>query len=180
MVTQVNTGGIITNDTMVLTVPTVDNEQLPRTADMETEVSSSPAKPGAVASDLVEVTVAAAVTTVDTPLDSPETKCWGVQVPTLTRIRGCSMPLTPGRTLPEAPADQGADVLMPHAGLINSVSAIGEGPSVAVLAAPVTLDLSGDQGARRMRRCCSVLARADTMLVLRVSDLARCCCCGCI
>ena len=74
VVTQVNTGGIITNDTLALTVPTVDNEQLPRAADMGTEVSSSPASPGAVASDLVEVTAAAAVTTVDTPLDSARDK----------------------------------------------------------------------------------------------------------
>jgi len=44
--------------------------------------------------------------------------------------------------LPEAPADQVADVPMPHAGLINSVSAIGEGPIVSELTAPVTLDLS--------------------------------------
>ena len=41
---------------------------------METEVPSSPARPGAVASDLVEVTAAAAVMTVSTLLDSARDK----------------------------------------------------------------------------------------------------------
>ena len=143
MVTQVNTGGNINIDTPARTAPTVVNEQLLRIADMETEVPSSPARPGAVASDLVEITVAAAVMTVNTQLDSARDKelvSTGTYADTNPGVLDAADTRALG--LPEAPADQVADVLMPHARLINFVSAIGEGPIVAALTAPVTLDLS--------------------------------------
>ena len=71
--------------------------------------------------------------------------------------------------LPEAPADQVADVPMPHAGLINPVSAIGEGPIVAALTAPVTLDLSGAElfGSARAER----IVGTDVVLTHRGSGV---------
>jgi hypothetical protein len=122
---------------------------------METEVPSSPARPGAVASNLVEVTAAAAAMNVTTPLDSARDKeLVGTGAYADTNPGMLDATDTRALGLPEAPADQVADVLMPHAGLINFVSAIGEGPIVAALTAPVTLDLSGAElfGSARAER----------------------------
>ena len=144
MVTQVNTGGNINIDTPARTAPTVVNEQLLRIADVETEVPLSPTKPGAVASNLFEVTAAAAVLTVSTPLDSARDKeLVGTGAYADTNPGLLDATDTRALGLPEVPADEVADVLMPHAGLINFVSAIGEGPIAVALTAPVTLDLSG-------------------------------------
>ena len=64
-------------------------------------------------------------------------------------------------------ADQVAHVPMPHAGLINFVSAIGEGPIVAARTAPVTLDLSGAElfGSARAER----MVGTDAVLTQRYS-----------
>ena len=143
MVTQVNTGGNINIDTPARTAPTVVNEQLLRIADVETEVPLSPTKPGAVASNLFEVTAAAAVLTVSTPLDSARDKeLVGTGAYADTNPGLLDATDTRALGLPEVPADEVADVLMPHAGLINFVSAISEGLIVVALTAPVTRDLS--------------------------------------
>jgi len=158
----------------------VVNEQLLRIADMETEVPSSPARPGAVASNLVEVTVAAAVMNVNTPLDSARDKeLVGTGAYADTNPGMLDATDTRALGLPEAPADQVADVPMPHAGLINFVSAVGEGPIVAALTAPVSgAELFGSARAERMVGTDAVLTQRysgvpdDADTIIRALSLA--------
>jgi len=170
VVTQVNTGGNINIDTLARTAPTVVNKQLVRIADMETEVPSSPARPGVVVSDLVEVTVSAAVMNVNTPLDSVRDKeVVGTGAYADTNLGVLDVTDTRALGLSESPADQVADVLMPHAGLINFVLAIGEGLIVTALTVSVTLDLSEAElfGSARAER----MVDTDAVLTQRYSGV---------